>query len=118
MSRDVYASDYYRIGGKALLPVRWMPPESIVYGKFTLKSDVWSFGILMWEVCTLGKQPYYGKSNEEVVKLVVDGNQLDEPDGLCSASLYSLMKTCWQFEPSARFKFSDLLLELQSVKFT
>eukprot|EP00118_Oscarella_pearsei_P020599 m.224609 g.224609 ORF g.224609 m.224609 type:complete len:119 (+) comp39997_c0_seq2:3335-3691(+) len=116
MSRDVYASDYYRIGGKALLPVRWMPPESIVYGKFTLKSDVWSFGILMWEVCTLGKQPYYGKSNEEVVKFVVDAHRLSEPDQLRSASLYSVMKTCWEFEPSARLRFIALLTELQAVK--
>ena len=49
-----------------MLPVRWMSPESILYGKFTLESDVWSFGVVLWEVFTFAKQPYYGHSNEEV----------------------------------------------------
>ncbi|ROT61155.1 putative high affinity nerve growth factor receptor-like, partial [Penaeus vannamei] len=66
MSRDVYTCDYYKVGGSRMLPVRWMAPESIMYGKFTLESDVWSFGVVLWEIYSFGKQPYYGNSNEHV----------------------------------------------------
>ncbi|RWS26336.1 BDNF/NT-3 growth factors receptor-like protein, partial [Leptotrombidium deliense] len=65
MSRDIYTCDYYKVNGSRMLPVRWMPPESILYGKFTLESDVWSFGVVLWEIFTFGKQPYYGHSNDE-----------------------------------------------------
>ncbi|CAG2060043.1 unnamed protein product, partial [Timema podura] len=66
MSRDIYTCDYYKIGGSRLLPVRWMSPESVLYGRFTLESDVWSYGVVLWEIYSMGKQPYYGHSNEEV----------------------------------------------------
>lgn len=49
-----------------MLPVRWMSPESVMYGRFTLETDVWSFGVVLWEVFSFGKIPYYGHSNEEV----------------------------------------------------
>lgn len=55
-----------QMGGSRLLPVRWMSPESVIYGKFTVETDVWSFGIVLWEIFSFGKQPYYGSSNEEV----------------------------------------------------
>ena len=68
LSRDVYESDYYKVGSKsACLPVRWMPPESLLYGRFTIKSDVWSYGVLMWEIFTFATQPYFGASNQEVI---------------------------------------------------
>ena len=53
-----------------MLPIRWMAPESIVYGKFTTATDVWSFGVVVWEVLTYAQQPYVGMTNEEVIKFV------------------------------------------------
>ena len=70
LSRDIYSSDYYRVQSKSLLPVRWMPPESVMYGKFTTDSDVWSFGVVLWEVFSFGLQPYFGYSNQEVVEMI------------------------------------------------
>ncbi|NXE58260.1 NTRK1 factor, partial [Casuarius casuarius] len=67
MSRDIYSTDYYRVGGRTMLPIRWMPPESILYRKFTTESDIWSFGVVLWEIFTYGKQPWYQLSNTEVM---------------------------------------------------
>ena len=64
LSRDIYAADYYRMQTKSLVPLRWMPPESIFFGKFSGESDVWSYGILLWEVYSYGLQPFYGYSNQ------------------------------------------------------
>ncbi|CAG03103.1 unnamed protein product, partial [Tetraodon nigroviridis] len=75
MSRDIYSSDYYRVGvwapyvgGHTMLPIRWMPPESIMYRKFSTESDVWSFGVILWEIFTYGKQPWFQLGNNEVRK--------------------------------------------------
>lgn len=57
------------MGASRFLPVRWMPPESILYGKFTRESDVWAFGVVLWEIFSMGAQPYYGHSNEEVLTI-------------------------------------------------
>jgi len=75
MSRDIYRSDYYRKGGKAMLPIKWMPPEAFLDGIFTSKTDVWSFGILLWEVFSLGRSPYPGQHNTQVMELVVRGGR-------------------------------------------
>lgn len=77
---DIYETDYYRKGGKGLLPVRWMSPESLKDGIFTTYSDVWSYGVVLWEMATLASQPYQGLSNEEVLKFVVDGGRMTRPE--------------------------------------
>lgn len=71
MARDIYETDYYRKESKGLLPVRWMAPESLADGVFTSDSDVWSYGIVLWEMSTLAEQPYQGLSNEEVLQFVI-----------------------------------------------
>uniref|UniRef100_A0A8C6MIB5 Tyrosine-protein kinase receptor n=1 Tax=Nothobranchius furzeri TaxID=105023 RepID=A0A8C6MIB5_NOTFU len=76
MSRDIYSTDYYRVGGHTMLPIRWMPPESIMYRKFTTESDVWSFGVILWEIFTYGKQPWFQLANNECI---TQGRVLEEP---------------------------------------
>lgn len=60
-----------QVGGRTMLPIRWMPPESIMYRKFTTESDIWSFGVVLWEIFTYGKQPWYQLSNSEVCSLPI-----------------------------------------------
>ncbi|XP_063902945.1 tyrosine-protein kinase transmembrane receptor Ror-like isoform X2 [Zophobas morio] len=112
MSRDVYTCDYYKIGGSRLLPVRWMSPESVLYGRFTLESDIWSYGVVLWEIYSFGKQPYYGHTNEEAVKLILDGIMLIPPED-CPSLICELMKNCWKTEPRDRIKFPNICDKLE-----
>ncbi|XP_033102802.1 ALK tyrosine kinase receptor-like [Anneissia japonica] len=79
MARDIYGADYYRKSGRALLPVKWMPPEAFLDGIFTAKTDIWSFGVLLWEIMSLGYMPYPGMSNQEVIQFVSTGNRMSPP---------------------------------------
>ena len=115
MSRDVYTCDYYKIGGSRLLPIRWMSPESVMYGRFTLESDVWSFGVVLWEVYSFGKQPYYGHNNEEVIKLIFQGIMLIPPEG-CPPFVCQLMRECWKTDPKDRIKFAEILERLEKAQ--
>lgn len=115
MSRDVYTCDYYKVGGSRMLPVRWMAPESVLYGRFTLESDVWSFGVVLWEIFSLGKQPYYGQSNEEVVRLVLAGQLLAPPED-CPPLASQLMLQCWRLEPRDRPRFPDMAARLAEAQ--
>uniref|UniRef100_A0AAQ4NVP4 Tyrosine-protein kinase receptor n=1 Tax=Gasterosteus aculeatus aculeatus TaxID=481459 RepID=A0AAQ4NVP4_GASAC len=108
MTRDIYETDYYRKGGKGLLPVRWMAPESLKDGVFTAHSDCWSFGVVLWEITTLAEQPYQGLSNEQVLKFVMDGGYLDRPDN-CPERMHSLMQMCWQYNPKMRPLFQEII---------
>ncbi|KAM6961068.1 insulin-like growth factor 1a receptor [Aplochiton taeniatus] len=108
MTRDIYETDYYRKGGKGLLPVRWMSPESLKDGVFTTTSDVWSFGVVLWEIATLSEQPYQGMSNEQVLRFVMEGGLLDKPDN-CPDMLFELMRMCWQYNPKMRPTFLEII---------
>ncbi|KAG9268932.1 proto-oncogene tyrosine-protein kinase ROS [Astyanax mexicanus] len=107
LARDVYKSDYYRKRGEGLLPVRWMPPESLTDGIFNKHSDVWAFGVLLWEIMTLGKQPYPAFSNQEVLHHVNVGGRLPAP-AECPQSLYDVMLACWRKQPRERPSFRCL----------
>ncbi|XP_048828514.1 insulin-like growth factor 1a receptor isoform X2 [Brienomyrus brachyistius] len=112
MTRDIYETDYYRKGGKGLLPVRWMSPESLKDGVFTTNSDVWSFGVVLWEIATLAEQPYQGMSNEQVLRFVMDGGLLDKPDN-CPDMLFELMRMCWQYNPKMRPSFLEIISSMK-----
>lgn len=115
LSRDVCADDYYRIGSaKACLPVRWMPPEALLYGKFTVKSDVWSYGVLMWEVYSFAQQPFGGISNYEVIDRIKEGRVMGCPE-LCPASIYDIMKSCWTRVPQKRPAMARLLQRINHL---
>lgn len=94
------------------MPVRWMSPESVLYGRFTLESDIWSYGVVLWEIYSFGKQPYYGHTNEEAVKLILDGIMLIPPDD-CPSLICELMKNCWKTEPKDRIKFPNICDKLE-----
>ncbi|CAG5115203.1 unnamed protein product, partial [Candidula unifasciata] len=115
LARDIYKNDYYRKEGEGLLPVRWMSPESLVDGFFTTQSDIWAFGVLMWEVVTLGQQPYPARTNIEVLHFVRDRGKLERPDK-CADEMYSLMNKCWDFLADHRPSFADLLAELETFQ--
>ncbi|KAF7670294.1 hypothetical protein LDENG_00018690 [Lucifuga dentata] len=112
MTRDIYETDYYRKGGKGLLPVRWMSPESLKDGVFTTMSDVWSFGVVLWEIATLAEQPYQGMSNEQVLRFVMEGGLLDKPDN-CPDMLFELMRMCWQYNPKMRPTFLEIISSIK-----
>ena len=107
MARDVYMTNYYRANGRGPMPIRWMAPESICDGKFSSQSDVWSYGVVLWEIATLAELPYQGLSNEEVLSHVKGGQHLPLPDN-CSDFFHSLMLECWQIQPNSRPTFLDI----------
>ena len=107
LSKDIYSKDYYRFGEKSVLPIRWMPPEAIVYSKFTTQSDIWSFSIVLWEIFSSGAQPYYTLSNEEVIEYVTDEKVLRCPSG-CPSEIYDLMVDCWATKPTDRPTAAEL----------
>ena len=80
MAKDIYNSDYYQAKGQCKLRVRWMAPEVLLQGKFTVESDIWSYGVLLWEIMALGSQPYPGRISQEVLEFVTAGGRLDRPD--------------------------------------
>ncbi|CAB3991419.1 Muscle, skeletal receptor tyrosine kinase [Paramuricea clavata] len=111
LARDIYSSDYYKVRGDAMLPVRWMPPEAVLHGKFTVESDVYSYGILIWEVFTYALQPYYGYTNEEVIGFAKQGVLLGQPDD-CPNHIYNLMLDCWNRTSEKRPDFTMIIKRL------
>ena len=110
MSRSLYESQYYVISGHAILPIRWMATECF-FGKFSAKTDVWAFGVTMWEIFMLGKeQPYYQLQDQDVVEDAVRGPDriLLERPSKCPKDVYKIMKKCWTYDPSQRPTFDEL----------
>ncbi|XP_073941521.1 uncharacterized protein isoform X2 [Choristoneura fumiferana] len=112
MSRDVYTCDYYKMGGERPMPVRWMSPESIVYARFTHESDVWSYGVVLWEIYSRGKQPFYGHNNDGATKLILQGIVLVPPEN-CPRFACELMRGCWKSDPRDRIGFDEICRKLE-----
>lgn len=112
MARDVYETDYYRKTNRGLLPIRWMAPESLQDGEFTSQSDVWSYGVVLWEVVTMAEQPFQGLGNDEVLQQVIAGRRLDVPSH-CPAPLKPIIKSCWCTKSRERSSFMHIMSSLQ-----
>lgn len=107
LSQKIYLQDYYKGSDRDAIPVRWMPLESILYNKYTPESDVWAFGVCLWEIFSFALQPYYGMTHEEVIKYLKDGNVLQSPDST-PAPVYEVMKECWAQKPIDRPTFRTI----------
>lgn len=114
LSRNIYSADYYKANENDAIPIRWMPPESIFYNRYTTESDVWAYGVVLWEIFSYGLQPYYGMAHEEVIYYVRDGNILSCPDN-CPLELYNLMRLCWSKLPADRPSFCSIHRILQRM---
>ncbi|VDK61397.1 unnamed protein product [Onchocerca ochengi] len=114
-ARDIYTNDYYRVHGDDFLPLRWLSPESINDRIFTSKSDVWSFGILLWEILTLGQQPFSGKNNVQVMSFVKNGGKPEKPQ-FCPNEIFAIVERAWIYDPEERPRFADLLPELEALR--
>ncbi|XP_048464778.1 fibroblast growth factor receptor 2 isoform X2 [Rhincodon typus] len=114
LARDVHNIDYYKKTTNGRLPVKWMAPEALFDRVYTHQSDVWSFGVLMWEIFTLGGSPYPGIPVEELFKLLKEGHRMDKPAN-CTNDLYMMMRDCWHAIPSQRPTFKQLVEDLDRI---
>ncbi|KAK7603916.1 hypothetical protein V9T40_004189 [Parthenolecanium corni] len=115
LSREIESATegaYTTRGGK--IPVRWTAPEAIAFRKFTSASDVWSFGIVVWEVLSYGERPYWNWSNQDVIKSIEKGYRLPAPMD-CPETMYQLMLDCWQKERTHRPQFSTIVKSLDKL---
>ncbi|KAK7060078.1 putative serine/threonine protein phosphatase, partial [Halocaridina rubra] len=113
LSRWVEEQSYYK-ASKGKLPIKWMAPESINFRRFTSASDVWMFGVCMWEILMLGVKPFQGIRNNDVIKRIENGERLVLPSN-CPPRLYSLMSLCWTYEPSKRPSFKVIKEHLSEI---
>ncbi|KAM5139771.1 proto-oncogene tyrosine-protein kinase receptor Ret isoform 13-T13 [Callospermophilus lateralis] len=114
LSRDVYEEDSYVKRSKGRIPVKWMAIESLFDHIYTTQSDVWSFGVLLWEIVTLGGNPYPGIPPERLFNLLKTGHRMERPDN-CSEEMYRLMLQCWKQEPDKRPVFADISKDLEKM---
>ncbi|XP_069743784.1 tyrosine-protein kinase Mer isoform X2 [Narcine bancroftii] len=114
LSKKIYSGDYYRQGRIAKMPVKWIALESLADRVFTVKSDVWAFGITMWEIVTRGMTPYPGIQNHEIYEYLEANHRLKQPPD-CLDEVYDIMYSCWRLDPADRPTFSDLNAILSKV---
>ncbi|XP_035032370.2 tyrosine-protein kinase ABL2 isoform X2 [Hippoglossus stenolepis] len=99
--------DTYTAHAGAKFPIKWTAPESLAYNTFSIKSDVWAFGVLLWEIATYGMSPYPGIDLSQVYDLLEKGYRMEQPEG-CPPKVYELMRACWQWSPLDRPSFAEI----------
>ncbi|GFO06236.1 hepatocyte growth factor receptor [Plakobranchus ocellatus] len=115
LARDVYEKEYYSASNrKALLPVKWMAPECLEKGTYSAKSDVWSFGVVLWELMTRGLKPYPEVDNWDIARYLKAGRRMPHPN-YCPDPLYEIMLECWQWLPTDRPTFSELVEKIRTM---
>ncbi|XP_067030223.1 uncharacterized protein [Acropora muricata] len=115
MARDVQKEDIYERKTEGCLPVKWTAYESLLYGQYTTKSDVWSYGVVLYEISTIGGSPYPRIKGEEIANLLQQGRRMPKPKHVDDV-LYQIMMNCWQSEPEARPSFKDLTRQLKRME--
>ncbi|KAF5907130.1 tyrosine-protein kinase receptor TYRO3-like [Clarias magur] len=113
LSKQIFSSNYYRQRVAIRMPIKWMAIESLSESIYTSKSDVWSFGVTMWEIMTRGKTPFPGIPNHELLGMLESGHRLRPGD--CDSKLYEVMLSCWHKEPSQRPCFAELAQSLKAL---
>lgn len=114
LTRKVEPDDIYTAHVGAKFPIKWTAPEGLAYNKFSSKSDIWSFGVLLWEIATYGMTPYPGVELSDVFYTLNSGHRMSRPTG-CPEPIHQLMQHCWAWEPSDRPTFWELQERLQSL---
>ncbi|KAM6257532.1 tyrosine-protein kinase Fes/Fps [Porphyrio hochstetteri] len=115
MSREEEGGVYASTGGMKQIPVKWTAPEALNYGRYSSESDVWSFGILLWEAFSLGAVPYTNLSNQQTREAVEQGVRLEPPEQ-CPEEVYRLMQRCWEYDPRKRPSFSSIHQDLIGIR--
>uniref|UniRef100_A0A3Q3A1Q0 Tyrosine-protein kinase receptor TYRO3 n=1 Tax=Kryptolebias marmoratus TaxID=37003 RepID=A0A3Q3A1Q0_KRYMA len=113
LSKKIYSGDYYRQGSVSKLPVKWIALESLADNVYTTQSDVWAFGVTMWEIVTRGQTPYPGVENSEIYEFLIKGERLKKPAD-CRDD-YEIMHSCWSPVPKCRPSFQQLVLQLETL---
>nr|XP_023860715.1 mast/stem cell growth factor receptor Kit-like isoform X3 [Salvelinus alpinus] len=113
LARDITTDSNYVVKGNARLPVKWMSPESIFECVYTFESDVWSYGILLWEIFSLGSSPYPGMLvDSKFYKMIKEGYRMDAPE-FAPSEMYEIMRSCWDSNPFKRHSFSKVVERIE-----
>lgn len=114
-SKEKFSDAYLSSGAGCRIPIKWTAPEALRHGEFTSKSDMWSFGILLYEIYTFGRLPYPKIPLAEVVKYVESGHRMECPEG-CPKKVYEIMRRTWLISAKDRPSFSDILKEIEILE--
>jgi proto-oncogene tyrosine-protein kinase Met len=114
LSRDIYEKDYYRVRNVCKIPIKWMSPESIEKHIYNTKTDVWSYGVLVWELFTRGITPYLQINNDFIFHHLKQGNRLRKPK-YCPKIIYLILLKCWSENPKSRPSFAALSERMERI---